>query len=139
MENNLIDVLLVEDNADEARLTIRALKKNKLVKNLLHLGDGEEAIRYFLSEEKNPLPRLILLDLKMPKVDGISVLRKIKSSEHLKMLPVIMLTSSKEEKDVVESYRLGVNAYILKPVDIEKFTEAIKTIGLFWLEMNITS
>lgn len=139
MKDKLIDVLLVEDNPDEARLTIRALKKNNLVKNLLHLSDGEEAIRYFLPEEKNPLPRLILLDLKMPRVDGIGVLRKIKSSEQLKMLPVIMLTSSKEEKDVVESYRLGVNAYIVKPVDSEKFTEAIKTIGLFWLEMNVTS
>lgn len=137
MEDKLIDVLLVEDNKDEALLTVRALKKNNFVRNVLHLNGGEEALEYFFSGRDNPLPKVILLDLKMPKVDGIDVLRKIKLSDQLKALPVIMLTSSKEEKDIIESYKLGANAYIVKPMDTDKFIEAINTIGLFWLKLNV--
>ena len=135
IENNAVEILLVEDNPDDAELTIRALKKQKLANSLLHLKDGEEAID-FLFHKNNPLPKLILLDLKMPKVDGIEVLRKIKSDPDKKVIPVVILTSSKEERDIVESYELGVNAYIVKPVDFDKFVQAVSDIGFFWLVLN---
>lgn len=134
-ENNIVEILLVEDNPDDAGLTIRALKKHKLANNLLHLEDGEEALNFLFSEE-NKRPKLVLLDLKMPKVDGIEVLRKLKADETRRTIPVVVLTSSKEERDIVESYQLGVNAYIVKPVDFEKFIEAISKIGMFWLVLN---
>lgn len=130
------DILLVEDNPDDAGLTIRALKKNKLANSLVHVTDGEEAINYLFSPERVALPKLILLDLKMPKVDGIEVLRKIKADESKKVIPVVVLTSSKEERDIVESYKLGVNAYIVKPVDFEKFVKAVTDLGMFWLVLN---
>jgi two-component system, response regulator len=133
-----IDILLVEDNLDDAGLTIRALKKNNLTSRLLHLRDGEEALEFLFSENENPLPKLILLDLKMPKVDGIEVLRKIKLDERKKVIPVVILTSSKEDRDIVESYKLGVNAYIVKPVDFEKFVKAVTELGLFWITLNQT-
>lgn len=120
---------------DDAELAIRALKKNNLTNNLLHVGDGKEALD-FLYDEKNEMPKLILLDLKMPKVDGIEVLRKLKSDERKRMIPIVVLTSSKEERDIVESYKLGVNAYIVKPVDFEQFVKAVSQIGLFWLILN---
>lgn len=135
-ETNAIEILLVEDNPDDARLTIRTLKKNNLANNLLHLEDGEEAINYLDNNKNNKLPKVILLDLKMPKVDGIEVLKHIKNDDVLKLIPVVVLTSSKEEKDVVESYKLGVNAYIVKPVDFEKFAKSIVEIGFFWLVLN---
>jgi two-component system response regulator len=131
-----VDILLVEDNPDDAGLTIRALRKHKLANNLVHLTDGEEAINFLFDEGKSNMPRLILLDLKMPKVDGIEVLRRIKADNERKIIPVVILTSSKEEKDIVESYRLGVNAYIVKPVDFEKFVKAVSEVGLFWLVLN---
>ncbi len=131
-----VDILLVEDNPDDAGLTIRALKKNKLANNLVHVSDGEEALEFLFGEEQREMPRLILLDLKMPKVDGIEVLRRIKESEEKRVIPVVILTSSKEERDIVESYRLGVNAYIVKPVDFEKFVKAVSDVGLFWLVLN---
>jgi two-component system, response regulator len=134
--NNAVEILLVEDNLDDAGLTIRALKKNNLANNLLHLHDGEEAINYLFSEKITTIPKVILLDLKMPKVDGIEVLRKLKGDERRKIIPVVVLTSSKEEKDIVESYKLGVNAYIVKPVDFDKFAKAISEIGFFWLLLN---
>src|SRR5258706_10291491 len=134
MEN--IDILLVEDNMDDAGLTIRALKKNHLANNILHLQDGEEALNFFLSTSMHNLPKLILLDVKMPKVDGIEVLRKIKSDDNLKVIPVVMLTSSKEERDVIESYRLGVNAYIVKPVEFDHFIKAVADLGFFWMLLN---
>jgi two-component system, response regulator len=134
-----IDILLVEDNLDDAGLTIRALKKNNLTARLLHLRDGEEALEFLFSENENPLPKLILLDLKMPKVDGIEVLRKIKLDERKKVIPVVILTSSKEDRDIVESYKLGVNAYIVKPVDFEKFVKAVTELGLFWISLNQTA
>jgi two-component system response regulator len=117
-------------------LTIHALKKHNLANNLLHLLDGEEALSYLFSPNLSSIPKVILLDLKMPKVDGIEVLRRIKSDNRLKVIPVVVLTSSKEDRDIVESYKLGVNAYIVKPVDFEKFVKAISEIGLFWLLLN---
>jgi len=123
MENNAVEILLIEDNPDDAGLTIRALKKYNLANNLLHLQDGEEALSFIFGQKLTGMPKVILLDLKMPKVDGIEVLRKIKSDEEKKVIPVVVLTSSKEEKDIVESYKLGVNAYIVKPVDFDKFVK----------------
>lgn len=135
IENNAVEILLIEDNPDDAELTMRALRKHKLANNLLHLRDGEEALN-FLFSEGHPLPKLILLDLKMPKVDGIEVLKRIKSDPSKQVIPVVVLTSSKEERDIVESYSLGVNAYIVKPVDFDKFVKAVIEIGLFWLVLN---
>ena len=134
--NQQVEILLIEDNPDDAGLTIRALKKHNLANNLLHLHDGEEALKFLYSEQNKGIPKVILLDLKMPKVDGIEVLRKIKSDEQKRIIPVVVLTSSKEERDIVESYKLGVNAYIVKPVDFDKFVKAISEIGFFWLLLN---
>jgi two-component system response regulator len=133
--NNKVDILLIEDNPDDAELTIRTLKKNHLANNLLHLEDGQEALDYLFNANNN-MPRLILLDLKMPKVDGIDVGKKLKSDEKKKIIPVVVLTSSKEEKDIVESYKLGVNAYIVKPVNFDQFVKAVTEVGLFWLILN---
>ena len=135
IENNALEILLIEDNPDDAELTIRALKKHKLANNLMHLKDGEDAVN-FLFSRRSPIPKMILLDLKMPKIDGIEILKKLKTHPEKKIIPVVVLTSSKEEKDIVESYRLGVNAYIVKPVDFEKFVSAVTEIGLFWLVLN---
>jgi len=132
--NQPVEILLVEDNENDAELTIRALKRNNLANHLLHLRDGEEALEYLFTE--NDSPRLILLDLKMPKVDGLEVLKKIKNDPIRKHIPVVVLTSSKEERDIIESYQLGVNAYIVKPVEFNKFIEAITQVGLFWLVLN---
>ena len=131
-----VEILLVEDNPDDAGLAIHALKKHNMANNLLHLNDGEEALTYLFSGETTSTPKVILLDLKMPKVDGIEVLRKIKSDENTRVIPVVVLTSSREERDILESYKLGVNAYIVKPVDFDKFTKAIAEIGFFWLLLN---
>ncbi len=137
MVNNIpVEVLLIEDNNEDAELTIRVLKKHNLANNLVHLQDGEAALDFLFAEGSHNVPRLILLDLKMPKVDGIEVLRKIKTDEQRKMIPVVMLTSSKEERDIIESYKLGVNAYVVKPVEFEKFVEAVAQLGLFWLLLN---
>lgn len=134
--HDVVEILLVEDNPDDAGLTIHALKKHNLANNLLHLHDGEEALQYIFSTETTSIPKVILLDLKMPKVDGIEVLRRVKSDERKKIIPVVVLTSSKEERDIIESYRLGVNAYIVKPVEFDKFVKAIGDIGFFWLLLN---
>lgn len=135
MEQSIAEILLIEDNPNDAELTIRALKKNNLANNLLHLEDGREALD-FLYDDNNIPPKLILLDLKMPRVDGIEVLRKLKSDEQRKVIPIVVLTSSKEERDIVESYKLGVNAYIVKPVNFEEFVRAVSELGLFWLILN---
>jgi two-component system, response regulator len=132
---NAVEILLVEDNPDDAELTIRTLKKNHLTNHLLHLSDGQEALD-FLYDQKNGMPKLILLDLKMPRVDGIQVLKQIKSDERLKVIPVVVLTSSKEERDIIQSYQLGVNAYIVKPVDFDQFVKSVNELGLFWLVLN---
>jgi len=134
--DKVVEILLIEDSADDAGLAIRALKKHNLANNLLHLEDGEEAINFLYSPSLIKMPRLILLDLKMPKVDGIEVLKKLKSDPERKVIPIVVLTSSKEERDIVESYKLGVNAYIVKPVDFDKFAEAVSQVGLFWLLLN---
>jgi two-component system response regulator len=133
---NEVEILLIEDNPDDADLAIRALRKHKLADNLLHLNDGEEALTYLFSDKITSIPKVILLDLKMPKIDGIEVLRKIKSDEARKIIPVVVLSSSREDRDILESYKLGVNAYIVKPVDYDKFTKAIAEIGFFWLLLN---
>jgi two-component system response regulator len=135
MKQKAVEILLVEDSQHDAELTIRALKKNNLANHLLHLDDGQEALDFLFNAE-NGLPKLILLDLKMPKVDGIEVLRRLKADEKRKVIPVVMLTSSKEERDIVESYKLGVNAYIVKPVDFNQFVNAVTELGLFWLILN---
>lgn len=137
MSSHALEILLVEDNIDDAELAIRALRKSNLANHLLHLQDGEEALEYLLNEN-NGKPKLVLLDLKMPKVDGIEVLQKLKATERTKSIPVVMLTSSKEERDIVEAYQLGVNAYIVKPLDFEQFGQAVGQLGLFWLLLNQT-
>lgn len=140
MDHNNVDILLVEDNLEDAELAIRALKKNNLSNNLLHLQDGEEALHFIFSENFNvSRPKLILLDIKMPKVDGLEVLRKVKADPLRKVVPIVLLTSSREERDIVESYNLGVNAYVVKPVEFEKFVKAVSEIGLFWLVLNQSS
>lgn len=136
MENNIVEIVLVEDNQDDAELTIRALKKFNLANHLVHLQDGEEALDFLFSTHVGTLPKIILLDIKMPKVDGIEVLRKIKSDPQRKIIPVVVLTSSREERDIIESYKLGVNAYIVKPVEFDKFVKAVSEIGFFWLVLN---
>ena len=137
-----IEVLLVEDNASDAEMTTRALKKNNLSNKLLHLTDGAEALDFIFAEgeysgrQMENLPKVILLDLKMPKVSGIEVLRRIKTDERTRKIPVVMLTSSKEDPDIEACYALGVNSYVVKPVDFNEFQKAISNVGLFWLIIN---
>jgi CheY-like chemotaxis protein len=137
-----VEILLVEDNPNDAELAIRALKKNNIVNKLVHVTDGEEALDFllargaYISRRVEDVPKVILLDLKLPKVDGLEVLKTIKSDERTKTIPVVVLTSSKEEKDMIESYKLGVNSYIIKPVDFDKFTESVRDIGYYWLLLN---
>ncbi len=133
---NVVEILLVEDSAEDAELTIRTLRQHNLANNLLHLKDGEEAVNFLFNSGYDSYPKLILLDLKMPKVDGIEVLKRIKEHDEKRMIPVVVLTSSKEERDIIESYRLSVNAYITKPVDFDKFVNTIKELGMFWLILN---
>ena len=139
MEEKDVKVLLVEDNPDDVELTLLAFKKYNLVNKIIVAKNGEEALDIIFQRKKGgkgKVPGLILLDLKLPKVDGLEVLRQVKSDPEIKLIPVVVLTSSNEDKDLVESYRLGVNSYILKPVDFEKFTEAIRQLGLYWLLLN---
>jgi|SRR5665213_2557906 len=137
-----IEVLLVEDNASDAEMTIRALKKNNLVNKLLHLKDGAEALDFIFAEgeysgrQMENIPKVILLDLKMPKVSGIEVLRRIKTDERTRKIPVVVLTSSKEDPDIQACYALGVNSYVVKPVDFNEFQKAISELGLFWMIIN---
>lgn len=139
---NEVEILLVEDNPHDVELAIRALKKNNIANNVVVINDGEKALDFIYGRgeydcrDVNSHPRLILLDLKLPKVDGLEVLKIIKSDINTKSIPVVMLTSSKQECDIVESYRLGVNSYIVKPVDFDNFVEAINKIGFYWLLMN---
>lgn len=142
MEQYVVDILLIEDNHHEAELTIRSLKKHKLANSLLHIDDGEEALDYIFSKGKfshhsTPVnPKLILLDLKLPKVDGLEILRQIKSNDLTRTIPVVILTSSREEKDIIEGYKLGVNSYIVKPVNFESFMEAVAELGMYWMLLN---
>ena len=134
-------ILLVEDNADDEQLTLRALKKNSIANQVVVARDGAEAIDYlFGTAGGNPdldvLPEVILLDLKLPKIDGLEVLRRLRENNRTAHLPVVILTSSNEEQDLVQSYRLGANSYIRKPVDFGQFTEAVRHLGLYWLALN---
>ena len=135
-----IKFLLVEDNPDDVELTLRAFRKNNLANEIIVANDGEEALDIIFQRiekyKKQSLPDLILLDLQLPKVSGLEVLREIKNNPATKIIPVIVLTSSKEEKDVIESYDLGVNSYIRKPVDFDKFSEVVLQLGLYWLLLN---
>lgn len=142
MNNNEVEILLVEDNPDDAGLTIRALKKQNLANNLVHLKDGAEALDFlfgqgeFAGRNIKKHPKVILLDLKMPKVNGLEVLHKIKSNEQTKTIPVVVLTSSNEDPDIKECYELGVNSYIVKPVDFDNFMKAVTDLGFYWLLLN---
>jgi two-component system, response regulator len=139
---NQVEVLLVEDNVHDAEMTIRALRKVNLANNLVHVKDGEEALEFifaagrFANRQPSDLPKVILLDIKMPKVDGIEVLRQLKSRESSKGIPVVIMTSSKEEQDIINSYQLGVNSYVVKPVDFEGFARAVSQLGMYWLLTN---
>ena len=140
--NEVVEILLVEDNPSDVKLAMRAFQKNNLVNTVRVLHDGAEALEYlyctgrYAGRSETALPRVILLDLKLPIVDGLEVLRSIKSNPSTQMNPVVVMTSSKEEKDMVESYQLGVNSYLQKPVDFDQFTEAVRQIGLYWLLIN---
>jgi CheY-like chemotaxis protein len=133
---------LVEDNPNDAELTQRALKKARVANDVHVVRDGAEALEFLFGEGAyagragSALPRVVLLDLKLPKVDGLEVLRRVKADERTKLIPVVVLTSSREESDLVASYHLGANSYIVKPVDSDKFFEAVHEIGLYWLLLN---
>jgi CheY-like chemotaxis protein len=135
-------ILLVEDNPDDEALTLRALKKNNILNAVVVAHDGVEALDYLFGTGthagRNPshLPQVVLLDLKLPKVDGLEVLRRIRADERTKLLPVVVLTSSKEEQDLLKSYSLHANSYVRKPVDFTQFTEAVRQLGLYWLVLN---
>jgi two-component system, response regulator len=139
---NEIEILLVEDNANDAELTIRALKRRHLANRLVHVKDGAEALDFilgtgaFAGRDIEQHPKVILLDLKLPKVDGLDVLRALKSSERTRTIPVVVLTSSGEQRDVVDSYQLGVNSYIVKPVDFDNFAKAVTDLGCYWVLLN---
>ncbi|HEX7534755.1 MAG TPA: response regulator [Syntrophales bacterium] len=142
MLENVLDIILVEDNPDDVELTLDALKTHKLSNRVKVLRDGEEALDYFFGTGKYAdrdvcdRPKVILLDLKLPKVDGLEVLRRIRSDERTKTLPVVVLTSSNEQKDRIESYQLGVNSYIVKPVEFDSFARAVAQIGFYWVLLN---
>jgi two-component system response regulator len=137
-----IEILLVEDNASDAEMTIRALKKNNLANRLLHVKDGAEALDFlfgegsFAGKEAGNKPRVVLLDLKMPKVNGIDVLRRMKADENLRLIPVVVLTSSREDPDIKTCYGLGVNSYVVKPVEFDHFHKAISELGMYWMIVN---
>lgn len=141
-EIDAVEILIVEDTPQDLELTLRALKKANLSNRIQVARDGAEALEFLFGEgvhtgrKIEDAPKVILLDLKLPKVDGIEVLRRINSDSRTKTIPVAVLTSSKEQKDVVESYRLGVNSYIVKPVNFERFAEAVRDLGMYWLLLN---
>ena len=128
-------ILLVEDNPDDVDLTLRAFRRSRVANDVVVARDGVEAMERLLSQTQ-PRPALILLDLKLPRVDGFELLRWIREDEALRVLPVVILTSSKEERDIVQSYTLGANSYIVKPVDFEKFNEVVDQLGMYWMLLN---
>jgi CheY-like chemotaxis protein len=142
MEKYEVEILLIEDNPYEAELAIRSLKKNNLANNLVHIDDGANALDYIFKRGQyadnvtGRNPKLILLDLNLPRVDGLEILRQVKSHEETKMIPVVVLTASREQKDIIESYKLGVNSYIVKPVNFESFSQAIAELKMYWLVLN---
>lgn len=135
-------ILLVEDNPDDERLTIRALKKQNIQNEVVVAHDGVEAIEYLFGEGKHAgrdlsqMPQVVLLDLKLPKLNGLDVLKRIRANERTHSIPVVVLTTSSEERDIVDSYNLGANSYVRKPVDFVEFAEAVKTLGMYWLLLN---
>jgi len=135
-------ILLVEDNPDDAKLTLRAFKRNNMLNPIVVAQDGVEALDYlfgrgiYADRASHPLPTLVILDLKLPKLDGIGVLKAIRADARTKLLPVVILTSSKEEDDLAQTYKLGANSYVRKPVDFAEFMEAVKVLGVYWLMMN---
>lgn len=137
-------ILLVEDNTDDVLLTLRALQRANILNEVVVARDGEEALDYLTSEgqyagrDSKDLPVVVLLDLKMPRMGGLELLEKIRKVNSLKFLPVVILTSSKEDRDICESYNLGANSYIQKPVDFDQFVQAIRTLGLYWLVLNVS-
>lgn len=136
-------ILLIEDNPDDEALTLRALKKNNIANEVFVARDGVEALNYLFGEGEhkdrnlNDQPQVILLDLKLPKVDGLEVLKRIRDNDHTRYLPVVILTTSNEERDIIASYELGANSYIRKPVDFDQFMEAVRQLGLYWLVLNL--
>lgn len=138
-----VDILLVEDNPNDAELTMRALRKGNLANHIVWVKDGAEALEFIFrngayAERPDQNPKLILLDLKLPKVDGIEVLKQLKADERTRIIPVVMVTSSAEGRDLVESYKLGVNSYVVKPVEFEQFSETVARAGFYWMLMNKT-
>lgn len=142
MDGKIVEILLVEDNEYDAELATNALKSRNLANNLLHVEDGVEALDFlfrkggYSSVEFTSKPKVVLLDLKMPRVSGLEVLRRIKENEETREIPVVVLTSSKEESDIKEAYRLGANSYIVKPVGFENFIDAVVDLGMYWLILN---
>jgi two-component system response regulator len=140
--NGFVEILLVEDNENDANLAIIALQEENLANNLIWLKDGVQALDFIFGEGKYAgrdiqlQPKLVLLDLKMPKVDGIEVLKRIRSDERTKGIPVVIMTSSKEEKDIIATYKLGANSYIVKPVNFDNFTQSVKDVGFYWMLVN---
>lgn len=134
------DIILVEDSDEDAELTLRALKRQKMANNVHRLSDGQQAIDYFFGKNtdgtENDLPRVVLLDLKLPMVNGLEILSRLKKEPRTHNVPVVILTSSKEDRDLEEAYRLGVNSYIVKPVEFEKFMSAVESLGLYWMLIN---
>ncbi len=137
-----VDILLVEDNMSDAELAILSLREVNLGNHLVHLKDGVEALEFlfatgqFAERDLRKIPKVILLDIKMPRVDGIEVLRQVKSNEHTKLIPVVIMTSSKEEQDIIKSYELGVNSFVVKPVEFYAFAKAVSNLGLYWMITN---
>jgi two-component system, response regulator len=141
-DNEAVEILLVEDNPNDVELALHALKKNKVSNRIQVVRDGEEALDFIFGKDTSSggpseqRPKMVLLDLKLPKVDGLEVLRRLKGDPTTRSIPVIILTSSREEQDIVKSYDLGVNSYIVKPVDFQQFNDAIRQLGLYWMVVN---
>ena len=142
MNNDIVNILLVEDNPDDVELTLRAFKKHNIANDVYVVNDGEEALNFvFARGEYNQrkftnFPKVIFLDLKLPKVSGLEVLKEIKSNESTKAIPVVVMTTSQEDRDVIESYKLGVNSYITKPINFEDFLTIVSQLGFYWLLLN---
>ena len=136
MERATVEILLVEDSPADVELAVRALKKHNLANQLHVARDGAEAIDFLFGPNAAPTPKIVLLDLKLPKVDGLEVLRRIRADARTALVPVVILTSSKEEHDLAEGYKLGANSYIRKPVDFKQFVEVVKNLGMYWLVLN---